>query len=541
MRAATVMHAPCPPASVRAGAGRTDARLGAPALLRAGPHTRLVLGRNAALARAHVAVPARRCVLRRGKKKTDDMEGPEMEEKDENKKKQRKKDKKDKKRDEKKGEGEVDMARDAAEGGSISAALQSMIDIQSRMVDSQLRAIEDERRYMRERERQLTDEISELRRELLAVLRAQNGPAAPAPPATPPPTPAPEPATPAPAAPAHGVVFGKGPATSAPAAAPAPAAPAREPETPPRLPAHINTTGKPIDIPPERRPKGPPPEMSDGSDDIFWVHQLHQSLMAKGYYAGDDEIEAFFFGETTLRAVLTFQACEGLEESGTVAEAEWKTLLGKKMVPKDWPVNPADLEALEAAEAYSGALAESGALPATQPTTPVSADPEADGRSSLVSDFFKQFGVPDTDSEPEDLSSDGDDVPAPAPAKPDGWPTLREGDGDENVHKLQLLLMRKGFFSGEEDMKWWMMGDSTMEALKTYQASEGLPESGIATAKVWRLLLGDANAEPGALADVRAESETEMDYSQDMSQDTDGMVYLLGEQRWTRVSKESGQ
>ena len=53
-------------------------------------------------------------------------------------------------------------------------------------------------------------------------------------------------------------------------------------------------------------PRGPPPVLVMGVDDIFWVNQLHAGLVRAGYYAGEDEMEEWIFGEGTQSALLTF-------------------------------------------------------------------------------------------------------------------------------------------------------------------------------------------------------------------------------------------
>ncbi len=63
-------------------------------------------------------------------------------------------------------------------------------------------------------------------------------------------------------------------------------------------------------------PGGRPPVLTVGDDDIYWVAQLHTALLAKGYYPPDDECEDWCFGDGTQVALLSFQSCEGLEESG---------------------------------------------------------------------------------------------------------------------------------------------------------------------------------------------------------------------------------
>lgn len=53
--------------------------------------------------------------------------------------------------------------------------------------------------------------------------------------------------------------------------------------------------------------QGPPPHLSLGSDDIYWVYQLQSKLMNEGYYCGEEEMEDFIFESDTERAVLAFQ------------------------------------------------------------------------------------------------------------------------------------------------------------------------------------------------------------------------------------------
>jgi hypothetical protein len=63
-------------------------------------------------------------------------------------------------------------------------------------------------------------------------------------------------------------------------------------------------------------PTGPPPVLSVGDDDIFWVSKLHVALMAGGFYPSDDELDNWMFAEGTQSALLTFQACNELPETG---------------------------------------------------------------------------------------------------------------------------------------------------------------------------------------------------------------------------------
>ena len=57
-------------------------------------------------------------------------------------------------------------------------------------------------------------------------------------------------------------------------------------------------------------PQGPPPPLSLGSDDIYWVHQLQSGLMDQGYHSGEEELEDFIFELGTESAVLAFQVTQ---------------------------------------------------------------------------------------------------------------------------------------------------------------------------------------------------------------------------------------
>ena len=49
------------------------------------------------------------------------------------------------------------------------------------------------------------------------------------------------------------------------------------------------------------------PVLLPGSDDIFWMHCLHGALSSHGLHCGDEEMEAWLFGDQTQSALLTYQ------------------------------------------------------------------------------------------------------------------------------------------------------------------------------------------------------------------------------------------
>ncbi|WIA44064.1 hypothetical protein OEZ86_010425 [Tetradesmus obliquus] len=234
-------------------------------------------------------------------------------------------------------------------------------------------------------------------------------------------------------------------------------------------------------------PAGPPPLLNLGDDDIFWVSKLHSGLMAAGFYPSDEEVENWFFGEATQGALLMFQACNDVAETGTTCDASWRKLLGE-----------AEYLAAHAASSSSSsnpaAAAEAGS---------------AQGQEVITYSFSSSSS-----------SSKGSS----------SWPVLLEMDGGREVHALQVALGRQGYHCGDDEMRWWQFGSSTLDALKTFQACNGLPESGATDERTWLALLGP-EATPDQLQELRGE---ESSYEEDLAEPEAGAVWLLGEQRWSR-------
>ncbi len=133
-----------------------------------------------------------------------------------------------------------------------------------------------------------------------------------------------------------------------------------------------------------------------------------------------------------------------------------------------------------------------------------------------------------------------------------------------------------GFSCDDDEMSWWQFGPSTQEALRCYQvsapcpcaqqaacpdactlvgarpashrpppsltalphtplpllqASQGLPETGVADERTWRALLGP-EAQPSQVYELASEDTAEFTRDRGASGGQEGM-WLVGEQRWS--------
>jgi hypothetical protein len=114
---------------------------------------------------------------------------------------------------------------------------------------------------------------------------------------------------------------------------------------------------------------------------------------------------------------------------------------------------------------------------ASSSTSPAASAPSA--ASSSDSSSSNGGGA----AEPPDTDADADAALAAFRAARGGgaaaaggrakWPTVMDMDGGREVHALQIALGRRGFFCGDDDCRWWMFGEPTMNALRTFQVGGG--------------------------------------------------------------------
>jgi peptidoglycan hydrolase-like protein with peptidoglycan-binding domain len=289
-----------------------------------------------------------------------------------------------------------------------------------------------------------------------------------------------------------------------------------------------------VEIPAGASPTGPPPNLAIGSDDIFWVNQLHTAMVDAGFYPGDDEIDAYFFGDSTLSALMTFQACEGLSETGAVDEDTWKKLLGPELTLKpsrdltaDQSANiPGITDKLNKKENESKPFAELFTASSEQ-TVVVGSDGAIESETSHTTvsetDIYLDGHVV-KDSVETTVTHTETKKPVEALMK---WPSLIDGDGGKYVHALHVLLDDAGFSPGEDDIRWWQFGDSTVAAVKTFQACNGIPESGAACVRTWQALMPEGSVPNDILSVQSGHSDDD-----DLAEPGEGRVWLLGEQRW---------
>ena len=359
-------------------------------------------------------------------------------------------------------------------------------------------------------------------------------------------------------------------AVASPLPTPTPSAPAAVVPPPPPPPPVLMEKEEALPVP-TIDSAGPPPPLCIGADDIFWMNQLHTALVDSGFYPGDADIDDYYFGDSTQSAVQTFQACEGLDETGVVDEFTWIALLGSELTLKESRDLTADqlqpylpgvtsgLKTTTTAHAPEKSGVESGFkkpfadlfTSATEQIAVVGADGEIESSSSRTkiseTHLYNDGKIVEDSSIVTQVATTGADggvevttsattshveskKTAPVRTK---WPVLIEGDGGHDVHALHVLLEDAGYSPGEDDVQWWQFGDSTIAALKTYQACSGLPESGVADTVTWKKLLGP-DASPNDLDNINSGRSDD----DDMADDHGGSrVWLLGEQRWENLSK----
>lgn len=96
-----------------------------------------------------------------------------------------------------------------------------------------------------------------------------------------------------------------------------------------------------------------------------------------------------------------------------------------------------------------------------------------------------------------------------------------------------MALANAGYYTDEDEARWWNFGDTTLAALKTFQACSGLPESGVCDSSTWAALLGPRSS-PADITTLRSEDSGA---EEDLADQHNNRVWLIGEQRWEDRSR----
>ena len=282
------------------------------------------------------------------------------------------------------------------------------------------------------------------------------------------------------------------------------------------------------------------PLCKQGEDDIYLMATMQSCLNDAGFWAGEEDEADFYFGPSTADALCYFQASAGLPETGVCDAETWGALLGAERYA--WGPPPGAVgfeEASDAAAAAASAAGDAAASAAASAAAPASLSAAA-ASAKAWSETAVTALVEDEDASAsgrEDLWGDEksrNDIERREKSDPSGlknakkWPVLRPEDGGWETHKLQVLLDEQGYYSGEEDMEYWFFGVTTTNALGTFQASNGIPDTGLTCADTWRVLLGEERFAMDATAALETVGDGE--FPLDLSRQD--RVFLLGENRF---------
>ena len=269
---------------------------------------------------------------------------------------------------------------------------------------------------------------------------------------------------------------------------------------------------------------------------------IQSSLNEAGFWAGEEGEADMYFGPSTQEAMCYFQASVGLPEVGYVDPDTWRALLGDDRYA--WGPVPGAIgfDAEEEANATEEALANAQGGADAAPSA------EAKAATEWSKNVVSLVDNPDNDPG-DDAPVWGDEQNRPIDkvseeftqiaTSGEKWPVLRLEDGGMEVHKLHVLLDSAGYYSGEEDMEWWALGAAPRAALGTFQASNGLPDTGLTCLLTWKALLGEERVAMGpreGLRDRRRGSRGG-EYTMDLSRQD--RVFLLGEGADWRAPRSS--
>lgn len=262
------------------------------------------------------------------------------------------------------------------------------------------------------------------------------------------------------------------------------------------------------------------PVLEEGSEDVYYVAKLQQCLERAGYGVGDDELDEIFFGPCTLEALLTFQACSGLSETGRTDPETWAALLDPTDIRADGTVAPP-----ENGDDGSGAVeADANDAAGMLGSSAIALAAGADGN----------IGTADASSGTYTLEQAVSQL---------GFPEIAPGESRREVRGILRALERVGFASADIDAELAELGEASQETLRWFHASCGLPESAHVSASTISHLLYREEIATGPESLTNLASEKERELGMDPQEEESGgasnanRVYLLAEGRYEQATE----
>nr|WP_313933724.1 peptidoglycan-binding protein [Calothrix sp. FACHB-168] len=215
------------------------------------------------------------------------------------------------------------------------------------------------------------------------------------------------------------------------------------------------------------------------------VSELQAALKLLGFYTGPVDGN---YTANTASAVSRFKQAAGLNPDGIVDTATWQKLFPGQAVatapspaPKPTPAKPTAVAPAQAGNIRRATTPQPEPKPA-QPrqTTKPKPQPRSTTRPATTRPANTRPTQPRTPQIPRFERTPGIQY------TPEGLPILRLGNRGSEVGRLQEILKRLGFLSGDVDGDF---GPTTEAAVKAAQSRYGLEADGVAGGGTWYVLL----------------------------------------------------
>ncbi|MEB3216429.1 MAG: peptidoglycan-binding domain-containing protein [Nostocales cyanobacterium 94392] len=234
------------------------------------------------------------------------------------------------------------------------------------------------------------------------------------------------------------------------------------------------------------------PNLKIGSEGVP-VRELQGALILLGFYEG--EVNGVFT-ETTQKAVARFQQAAGLKADGVMDANTWETLFPNAIAstevvntptppPADsFPVPTESLSNVRVVNTVDTPVRIVQPAPEPKPATPPKTTPKPKPRTTNTVQRKPVQQQTATTRTRQTTTSSQKKIPE-IQYTAQGLPILRPGMRGSQVVELQKKLSNLGFLKTGVDGDF---GPGTLEAVKTFQKSNGLEPDGVVGGATWQLL-----------------------------------------------------